>query len=137
MNLRGRDGVRIHFEMKTKPVLSDANALLDLTLEQLDVVVRFTPATPGGPREADLIASLQLQGADSLPGRSLGATGLTLDIAGEHFWVRLPLAELVGGPLVFDVAHGRIGELTFRAGQAFIGMDETGPLLSLTEGMPL
>jgi hypothetical protein len=135
MNLRARDRVHLHFEIKTRPVLSDANALLDLTLEQLNVEVRFTPATPGGPREADLIAALQLQGA--FPGRSLGASGLTLDIAGENLWVRLPLAQLIGGDLAFDVAHGRIGELTFRAGQAFIGIDETGSLVSLTEGIPL
>ena len=137
MNLRARDGVRVHFEMKTRPVLSDANALLDLTLEQLDVEVRFTPATSGGPREADLIAALQLQGIGALPGRSLSAAGLTLDIAGEHLWVRLPLAQLVGGSLTFDVSQGRIGELLFRAGQAFIGIEATTPLISLTEGTPL
>ena len=134
VNLRARDGVRIHFELKTRPVFSDANALLDLTLERLEVEARFTPATPGGPAEADLIAALQLQGANALPGRSLAATARTLDIAGNHLWVQLPLAQVVGGSLAFDVVRGRLGELVFRAERAFVGVAEA--LMSLTEGMP-
>jgi len=130
--LRARDGVRVHFEMKTRPVVSDANALLDLTLERLGVEVRFTPATPGGPDEADLVEALRLQGA--LPGRSLAATARTLEIAGEHLFLRLPLAQMVGGEMAFDVKHGRLNELTLVAERAFMGTAE--PLLSLTEGAP-
>jgi hypothetical protein len=135
VNLRARDGVRIRFAMKTKPVISDANALLDLTLDRLEVEARFTPATPGGPAEADLIAALQLQGANALPGRSLAANAQTLDVAGEHLWVRLPLAQVVGGDLAFDVAKGRLGELTFVGERAFVGSNAES-LISLTEGMP-
>ena len=135
VSLRARDGVRIRFAMKTKSVVSDANALLDLTLERLEVEARFTPATPGGPGEADLIEALQLQGVNSLPGRSLAATGQMLDIAGEHLWVRLFLAQLMAGDLDFDVARGRIGELTFVAERAFVGA-RAESLMSLTEGVP-
>jgi len=134
-NLRARDGVKIRFILKTTSVLSDANAILDLTLEELAVEARFIPATSGGPGEVDLISALQLQGSQSLPGRSLATTGHTLDIAGEHVWVLLPLAQLVGGSLWFDVANGRIGELTFRAERAFLGMDEMGPLVEVKEGI--
>jgi hypothetical protein len=135
VNLRARDGVRIRFGMKTRPVVSDANAVLDLTLEKLEVEARFTPATPGGPGEIDFIEALQLQGASALPGRSLAATGQTLDIAGEHLWVRLPLAQVVAGSLAFDVAQGRMGELTFVAERAFVG-EGAEVLMSLKEGMP-
>jgi hypothetical protein len=128
--LRARDGIRVRFELKTKPVLSDTNAMLDLTIDHLQVSVRFTPASPGGPAEADLVAALQLQAA--LPGRSLAATAQTLDIAGEHLWLRLPLAQIVAGGLAFDVAQGRLGELTFLAERALMGT----ALASIMEGMP-
>ena len=136
MNLRARDGVRVHFALKTREVLSDANALLDVTLEELAVEARFTPMSPGGPGEADLVAALELQGPEALPGRSLSATAATLDIAGEHLFVRLPLAQLVRGELAFDAVRGRVGELRFVAERALVGT-VAEPLVSLTEGVPV
>ena len=136
LKLRARDGVRIHFALQTKPVVSNANALLDLTLERLDVEARFSPATPSGPAEVDLVAALQLQGANALPGRLLSATANTLDVAGDHLWVRLPLAQLVRGELAFDAVHPRLGELTFMAERAWLGTGLPAALVSLTEGMP-
>jgi len=135
VNLRARDGVRIRFALKTKSVLSDANALLDVTLDSLAVEARFAPATPGGPVESDLIAALELQGASALPGRPLSGTAATLDVAGEHLWVRLPLAQLTRGELAFDAVHGRLGELVFAGTRAFLGTGAAA-LVSLTEGMP-
>ena len=52
----------VQFAMKTRPVFSAANALLDLTLESLAVTASFTPGTPAGPVEADVFAALQVQG---------------------------------------------------------------------------
>jgi len=133
--LRARDGVRVHFAMKTRPVLSAANALLDLTLDSLAVETRFVPATPGGPVETDVFEALQVQGA--LPGRLLSAGAHTLDVAGEHLWLRLPLARLTQGPLTFDAVHPRVGELVFTAGRALLGANSSPePLVSLTEGAP-
>lgn len=131
--LRARDGVRIHFTLTTRPVVSDANALLNLTLERLTVEARFTPATPSGPAESDLVNALQMQGA--LPGRSLAATAQTLDIAGENLWVRLPLAQIIRGELAFDAVNPRVGELVFVSERALL---ETGAaaLVTLTEGRP-
>jgi hypothetical protein len=136
IDLRARDGIRVRFALKTRPVLSDANALLDLTLERLEVEARFTPATPGGPAEIDLVAALQLQGAHALPGRLLSAMANTLDVAGDHLFVRLPLAQVTRGELAFDSVHGRLGELTFTAGRAWLGTGALAPLVTLTEGMP-
>jgi len=140
VKLRARDGVKVHFAMKTRPVVSAANALLDLTLDSLAVEARFTPGTPGAPAvgsiaEADVFEALQVQGA--LPGRLLSAGARTLDVAGEHLWFRLPLARLMQGPLAFDAAHPRVGELVFTAGRALLGA-EAAPeaLVSLTEGEP-
>ncbi len=135
-NLGTRDGVRVRFAMETRAVMSDANGLLDLTLEKLAVEARFTPASPNGPAESDLIAALELQGTEALPGRSLAATGHTLDIAGGHLFVRLPLAQVTGGVLAFDAAHERVGELMFTAEQAFLGTGAPMALVSLTEGEP-
>jgi hypothetical protein len=137
IDLRARDGIRVGFALRTRAVLSDANALLDLTLERLGVEARFTPATPGGPAEVDLIAALQLQGANALPGRLLSATASTLDVAGEHFFVRLPLAQVTRGELAFDALRGRVGELVFTAGRAFLGTGAPAPLAMLAEGMPV
>ena len=67
--------------------------------------------------------ALQAQGADSLPGRLLSAEAKALDVAGEHLWLRLPLAQLTQGPLTFDAVHPRVGELVFTAGRALLGMD--------------
>lgn len=133
--LRALDGVRVHFELKTKPVFSDANALLDLTLDRLEVHVRFAPATPFGPGESDFVSALQLQGENSLPGRALSATAQTLDIAGEHLWLRLPLAQLAAGSMTFDPLHPRLGDLLFVASRAFL--EAGAPLATLTEGPPL
>jgi hypothetical protein len=127
--------VKVRFAMKTSPVMSAANALLDLTLDSLAVEARFTPGTPGGPAEADVFETLQVQGA--LPGRLLSFGAQTLDVAGEHLWLRLPLAQLTQGPLTFDAVHPRVGELVFTAGRALLDA-EAAPeaLVSLTEGEP-
>jgi hypothetical protein len=137
VNLRALDGVKVHFAMKTTPVISAANALLDMTLDSLAVEVRFAPGTPEGPAEADVFAALQLQGVGALPGRLLSAGAQTLDVKGEHLWLQLPLAQLTQGPLMFDAVHRRVGELVFTAGRALLGAEaplET--LVSLTEGEP-
>lgn len=136
IDLRARAGVHIRFALKTKPVMSDANAFLDLTLERLEVEARFTPATPDGPAEIDLISALQLQGANALPGRLLSMMANTLDVAGDHLFVRLPLAQVTRGSLAFDAVHGRLGELAFTAGHAWLGTGAPAPLATLTEGMP-
>jgi len=135
VNLQALDGVKIHFAMKTTPVISAANALLDLTLDSLAVTASFTPGTPSGPVESDVFAALQVQGA--LPGRLLSAGAHTLDIAGEHLWVQLPLAQLTAGPLTFDAVHPRVDELVFTATRALLGAESSlDPLVTLTEGMP-
>ncbi len=135
MNLRARDGVRVHFAMKTTPVVSAANALLDLTLDSLAVEARFTPGTPGGPAEADVFAALQMEGA--LPGRLLSPGARTLDVAGQHLWLRLPQAQLARAPLMFDATHPRVGELVFSSGRALMGAEaEPETLVSLSEGEP-
>jgi hypothetical protein len=135
MNLRARDGVKVHFAMKASPVLSAANALLDMTLDSLGIEVRFIPATPDGPAESDVFEALQVQG--SPPGRLLSTGAQTLDIFGQHLWVRLPLAQLTRGPLAFDTVHSCVGELVFAAGRALLGIDATAEVLaSLSEGMP-
>jgi hypothetical protein len=123
VNLRSRDGVRMRFVMTTRPVLSAANAVLDVTLERLEVRASFTPASPGGPAESDLIAALQLQGANALPGRALSATAQTLTVAGEQLEVQLPLANVTGGALAFDATQGRLGELTFAAQRALLSSE--------------
>jgi hypothetical protein len=133
VNLRSQDGVKVHFAMKTRPVLSAANALVDLTLESLAVSVRFVPATPAGPAEADVLAALQVQGA--LPGRLLSSEARTLEVAGQHLCLRLPLAQLSAGPLVFDAVHRRVGELVFTATRAVMVAESAAEtLVSLTEG---
>jgi hypothetical protein len=135
VNLRARDGVRVRFALKTSPVVSAANALLDLTLDSLAVTASFVPSTPGGPVEADVFTALQGQGA--LPGRLLSEGANTLDVAGEHLWLQLSPAQLTQGPLAFDAAHPRIGELVFTAGRALLGAeDELKALVSLSEGEP-
>jgi hypothetical protein len=133
--LQALDGVMVQFKMKTRSVISAANALLDVTLESLAVTVTFTPGTPTGPAEADVFAALQVQGA--LPGRLLSAGAQTLDIAGEHLWLRLPLAQLTAGPLTFDAVHPRVGKLVFTATRAVLGVGSTAEaLVSLSEGEP-
>lgn len=130
VNLRSRDGVRVRFALKTRPVVSDANALLDLTLERLEVEARFIPATSGGPGEADLVEALQVQGA--LPGRLLSDGAQTLEISGEHLVVQLPLAQLTCGELTFDGVKPRVGELVFVAERALVESAEA--LVTLAEG---
>jgi hypothetical protein len=134
LNLRAQDGVTVRFAMKTTPVLSAATALLDLTLNALAVSARFVPATPSGPGESDLFDALQAQ---ALPRRLLSTGAQTLDVAGEHVWLRLPLAQLSMGPLTFDALHPRLGELVFTAGRALLTVNEPAETLaSLSEGGP-
>ena len=136
LTLRGRDGVKVQFAMKSRPVISAANALVDMTLDSLAVTVRFTPATPSGPEESDVFSAMQVQG--SLPGRLLSLGARTLEIAGEHLLFRLPLAQLTAGPLAFDAANGRVGELVFTAGRALLGAEGVAEALAtFTEGEPL
>jgi hypothetical protein len=137
VNLQAQDGVTVRFAMKTRPVMSAANALLDVTLDSLAVTASFTPGTPDGPMEADVFAALQAQGAGALPGRLLSQGANALNIAGEHLYLRLPLAQLTQGPLTYDAVHPRVGELVFTATRALLGADSTAePLVTLTEGAP-
>jgi hypothetical protein len=129
VNLRSRDGVRVRFAMTSRPVWSDANGLLDMTLEKLEVRASFVPASPGGPAEADLIAALQWQGANALPGRTLSQTAESLTIAGTEFSVELPLANVVSGEMNFDFKNPRLGELTFRAERALMNAAEAMAVL--------
>jgi hypothetical protein len=134
--LRAMDGVKVRFAMKMLPVISAANALLDLTLDSLAIEARFTPAIPNGPAETDVFEALQVQG--ELPGRLLSAGAQTLDIAGDSLWLRLPLAQLSRGPLLFDAVHPRVGELVFTATRAVLTVSEPAETLaSLSEGEPL
>jgi hypothetical protein len=122
--LRSRDGVRVRFALTSSPVLSDANALLDVTLAKLDVEVRMVPESPGGPAEADVIAALQLQGAGATPGRLLSTGGEVLTVAGEALGVTLPEAQLMRADLDFAGTRPRLGELVFAAGRAFLAAAE-------------
>jgi hypothetical protein len=116
--LRSRDGVRLRFALTTAPVLSDANALLDLTLAMLEVEVRFVPESSGGPAEGDVLAALQLQG--EAPGRLLSNEAQVLTVAGDGLRVILPEAQLTAGALDFAGTRPRVGELVFAAGRAFL-----------------
>jgi hypothetical protein len=137
LNLQALDGVAVKFAMKTTAVMSAANGLLDLTLAALAVTASFVPGTPGGLAEADVFAGLQVQGADALPGRALSATAQTLDVAGEHLWLRLPLAQLTAAPLTYDATHPRVGALVFTAERALLGTENPAQVLAgLTEGEP-
>jgi hypothetical protein len=137
LNLRPRDGVTVKFSMKSRAVWSAANALLDITLESLAVTASFTPGTPGGLAEADLVAALQLQAGEP-SGRLLSAGARTLKIAGEHLWVELPRAQLTAGPLRFDATHPRLGELMFTATRAAMNAEDAlGALAGLSEGEPI
>jgi hypothetical protein len=127
--LRSRDGVRVRFALTSAPVLSDANALLDVTLEQLKVEVRLVPESPGGPAEADVVAALQLQGV--APGRLLSSDAEALVVSGEALSVTLPEAQLVGAELDFAGTRPRVGELVFAAGRAFLAAAEP---LAVVEG---
>jgi hypothetical protein len=134
VKLRARDGVTVQFAMKSRPVMSAANALLDMTLESLTVTASFIPATPGGPAEADVFAGLQAQGA--LPSRLLSQNAATLQIAGEHLWLQMPLAQLTRGPLTFDATNPRVGELVFTATRALMTAEgNLAALAGLSEGV--
>jgi hypothetical protein len=133
--LQALDGITVQFKMQTRSVVSAANALLDVTLDSLAVTVTFTPGSPSGPVESDIFSAMQVQG--ELPGRLLSAGAQTLDIAGEHLWVRLPLAQLTAGPLLYDATKPRVGKLVFTATRAVLGAGSTAEaLVSLTEGRP-
>lgn len=135
--LQALDGVKVHFAMKSSGVVSAAQALLDMTLDSLAVSVRFTPGSPRGPGEPDVFGALQVQGADATPGRLLSTAARTLDIAGEHLWLRLPLAQVIAGPLTFDATKPRVGELVFTATRALLGSGAAvETLAALTEGEP-
>ena len=135
MQLRAMDGVTVKFAMKSSPVISAANAVVDLTLDSLAVTASFIPATPSGPVEADVFAALQVQGA--LPGRLLSQGGHSFEVAGEHLFLRMPLAQLTQGPLRFDATHPRVGELVFTATRVALGAEPMlDGLVSLSEGEP-
>jgi hypothetical protein len=137
VNMRALDGVTLRFATKATLITSAANALLDLSLESLTVTASFTPATPAGPAEADVIAALQLQAAGATPGCGLSQGAHALSIAGEHLNVRLPLAQLTAAPLTYDSSHPRVGELVFTATRVLLTAEPTlDPIVSLSEGEP-
>jgi hypothetical protein len=136
MNLRAREGVTVKFAMKSRPVRSAANALLDLTLDSLAITVSFIPASPDGPAESDVVAGLQAQ--DALPSRLLSQNAAALEIAGEHLWLQMPLAQLTHGPMHFDATNPRVGELVFTATRARMTAEtELSSIASLSEGQSI
>jgi len=115
--LRARDGFRVSFALKTEPVLSDANGLLDLTLESLAVEVRFVPASPSGPAEMDVLDALYIEAAS---GRALSASARQLSILGDSLSLVLPEAAMVKASPAFAAEAGRVGEVAIAAGRAVL-----------------
>jgi len=115
--LRAREGFGVSFALRTKPVLSDANAVLDFTLEELAVEVRFIPASPGGPAEADALSALQVS---ATAGRALSDGAQSLSIKGSSLSVTLPEAQVVRADLEFAAGKGRLGECVFASCRALM-----------------
>jgi hypothetical protein len=137
VKLKALNGVTVKFAMKARPVMSAANALLDLTLASLFVTASFTPGTPSGPAETDALEALQVAGIYASPSRLLSAGARTLDIGGEHLWVQLPLAQLTEVPLLYDATKPRLGELVFTSTRALMAAEASSDALAgLTEGEP-
>ena len=105
-------------------MLSAANALLDMTLESLAVTAQLSRPARRAVRPRRMCSRRCRSQGVVARGRLLSAGARTLDIAGEHLWLRLPLAQLTAGPLRFDATHPRVGELVFTATRAVMGAED-------------
>lgn len=117
--LRSLDGFHVSFSLKTEPVLSDANGVLDVTLVSLAVEVIFMPeARAGGPWDAEALNGF-LIAAD--PGHALSASSRMLGLIGDSFSLFLPEAALVRAGVIFSGTADRMTAVVFAAGQGFTG----------------
>lgn len=115
-NISTKNGWRVGFEMTLEPIEVDTVGIVTRRFSGLVVTAR---AIPLGITESDLMDALYLQGSGAARGRSLGATGINLDLTATGVFVRLYQAALRGGPQMFSSRTDRVGELTWVATRSF------------------
>lgn len=117
-SINTKTGWRVNFAMQLEPIEVDNVGLV--TRRYSGLVVTAT-AIPVGITEQDVYTALVLQGSGAYRGRSLGATGINLDLSATGFFCRLYQAALRGGPLMFSSHVDRVGELTWVSTRAISG----------------
>lgn len=111
------DGVVISSSVKTKPIKTDTDGIVDMIMDSVDVTAKFVPV---GVSETQLIALLKMQGASVLRGASLATinTG-AFSAIGSGFAVRFASAFPRATPMTFDRSKNRAGEVEFVAARTF------------------
>jgi hypothetical protein len=112
------EGWDIEFEMGTTPHYADGIGTYDMTLD--DVTVR-AKCRPIGLSEADLLASLNIQGATAGLGATMRSANDLVIAATGGLTVTLKAAAMVEGPMEWGRNALRVGEIGFIAHRAIAG----------------
>lgn len=112
------DGWRVAFNLGLTPVTTDADGVVDMTLESLEVTATCVPL---GITEAQLAAALKLQGSGATRGRSLASGASDLVLTGTGAVITVKGAQLKSGPMQFGRGALRVGELGWIATKTFSG----------------
>lgn len=110
------DGWKVGFSLGLTSVTTDADGMVDMTLESLEVTASCTPL---GITEANLVAALKLQGSGATRGRSLASGSSDLVLTGTGAVITLKGAQLKTGPMQFGRGALRVGELNWIATKTF------------------
>lgn len=131
--LQTEDGVTVSFEMSTQPVKTDLDGTVDMTLEDVQVIVRMIPV---GLSETHILTLLKTQGTGVTRGASLGVlNGEILNISGTGVYFRLYEAVPVEAPFRFGRTALRTGEIAFMGAATFTTGART-PLFYLGTAAP-
>ena len=112
-------GVKVSFGLATTDKVADG-LLYDVSFKSIKPTASFQPL---GISEDDFIAALNLQGENSVLGKSLADSGADLVISGPGAYLKLPLAGISKASVVYGSDAERVGSLDMVAG---VAVDNTG-----------
>ncbi|MFH0878553.1 MAG: hypothetical protein V2A34_02460 [Lentisphaerota bacterium] len=109
--IKTMDGVTISFGLKTSPIETDEDGLVDMCVDDVSVSAKLTPV---GVSETQLVDLLKGQGTGAVRGASLATINSNaLNISGTGVYVRIYAAVPKETPMAFERAKNRAGSITF------------------------
>jgi len=133
-SFNSREGVKVSFSLKTTADTADAIGVYDKIFSSLGVTASLIPS---GITEADLLTAAAVQGAESVRGRKLSASGRDLNITGDGVYFRIYRAGIRKSQLVYGSEKQRIAPVEFVASRSVGAGGTLNPLFYIGTAAPV
>ncbi len=134
-SFNSREGVKVSFSLKTSDDTADAIGVYDKIFNSLGVTATLIPS---GITEADLLAAAEVQGANSVRGKKISATGNDLIITGEGVYFAMYGAGIRKSGLVYGGGDKqRLAQVEFVASRSVAAGGTLNPLFYIGTAAPV